>query len=253
MATNLQTTYDSVLGQTKLKLISSYYGRWDIPLARVGRWDSKKIPAAWTVVWSGAQGYEARIADGRGGQHVVARAPRSWVIHAPGCEFHERLSAVEFQREVMFLSFTCTGHMPPLTGRLTTVVVDPEDRLVGMVRSMHHAQERGSQGDGLVAHGMLLAMIGEMLACAHDGGAGTDADPWRLRSLHTQRVDKGLLAAVDLQVSRTLATPPSRDDLAKALGMSVSSLAHRFSAETGLTIIERIRWLAGNPFRSAIS
>jgi AraC family transcriptional regulator of arabinose operon len=54
---------------------------------------------------------------------------------------------------------------------------------------------------------------------------------------------QGLLADVDAIVRGRLASPPSLGELAEQLGMSISSLAHRFRNETGFSIVGRIRWL----------
>lgn len=239
---NVQTSYDSVLGKAGIALISVHRQRFDIKPDRLGTWDSHCFPF-WTLVWSGAQGYRVRRAMTGAGSEPVARASRSWALHAPGVEFYESIDAPAAQREAMWLFFSVSGQLAPLSPRPLTLVLDRDDRVACIVRTMHGAQERGGPGDTLVAHGLLLAVLGEFIACAYDGQAGDDRDPWRLRAHEPEGKAPGLLAAVDLQVSRSPASPPSRETLAKALGMSVSSLAHRFRAETGTTLIERIRWL----------
>ncbi len=239
---NVQTSYDSVLGKAGIALLSVHRHRLDVAPDRVGRWDRHRFEC-WTLVWSGAQGYQARRALSGPSSDVVSRPGRSWALHAPGVEFFESLDAPTSDREAMWLFFSLTGRLTPLTSRPFTLLLDHDDRIADLVRIMHGAQERGAPGDGLVAHGLLLAVLGEVLACAHAGGAGDDRDPWRLRARESRDQEPGLLAAVDLQVSRSPASPPSRERLAAALGMSVSSLAHRFRAETGMTLVERIRWL----------
>ncbi len=242
MANIVQTSYDSVLGRANVALLGVHLQRSAITAAQTGRWNAHRFPC-WTMVWSGVQGYQARLATSDGSDRVVDRIARSWALHGPDQLIQERLPGLEADRESMYLFFRVDGELPVLASRPLTIVVDNDDRLAERFRDMHRAQQRGGPGDALVAHGLLLASLGEIIACAHDSGAGDDDSPWRLRSADEPASAIGLLAAVDLQVARTPAAPPSRARLAKALGMSESSLAHRFRAETGMTLVERIRWL----------
>lgn len=223
-------------------LVSCHHQRQPLIGERVGRWDAHRLPW-WSLVWSGARGYQARIVDANGNSRVVDRLPRSWALHRPNHEFFERVPAPEPERDILYLLLTITGSLPPLSARSLTIVLDHDDRIAAQVRSMYQAQERGAPGDVMKAHGLLLAVLGDILLCAHDGGDGTDDSPWRVRPLGLTTTTPSLLAAVDLLVVRRLASPPSRDEIAEALTLSLSSLAHRFSAETGTTLVERIRWL----------
>lgn len=242
MTTNVHTTYTNVQGQAGIALVSCHHVRQPCLGERVGRWDVHRLPW-WTLVWSGAHGYQARIPSANGDAAVVNRLPRSWALHRPNHAFHERIPTPDPDRELLYLFFTISGSMPPVSSRPLTIVLDHDDHVAGQIRAMHHAQERGAPGDALKAHGLLLSVMSDILVCAHDGGDGSDASPWRIRQPGLTTTTPDLLAAVDVLVSRQLASPPSRDALAEALKLSVSSLAHRFTAETGTTLVERIRWL----------
>jgi AraC-like DNA-binding protein len=241
VATNVHSSYDSVLGKAQIELLSVHNLRRNIGVDRIGRWESRFLPS-WTMVWSGVMGYDGRLPGKANAGQIAARPPRSWAFYAPKVVFEERLNVVEHNREFLYLFFAVSGALPPLTTRKFTLVLDPEGRITAMARDMFTAQQRGAPGDALAAHGLLLGILSEVLTCADEGAAGNDANPWRIRG-HETEPRNTLLAAVDGEVLRSLASPPSREQLAKALDMSVSSLAHRFSAETGMTLVERIRWL----------
>lgn len=242
MSKGVQTAYDSVLGRAQLALVDVQNPRHAVASARVGVWEARSVPW-WVLAWSGLRGYDLRLVErGRPGP-AIPRPPRSWALHAPGTVWEERLAAPEPDREFIWLFFSLSGELPPLSPRAVTVVMDEDDRLAPLARTMRAAVDRGAPGDPLIAHGLLLAMLGEVLAASQGGGSGDDRDPWSIRAPGSRRRVSGLLAAVDAQVVRSLARPPSRAQLARALGMSESALAHRFRAETGLTLVDRIRWL----------
>ena len=133
----------------------------------------------------------------------------------------------------------------PLKGRRFAVIADPAGRIADYVRSMYVHQQHGRPGSGVVIHGLFVAVLGEIGAAAKRGDAGTGEAPWCVESPEEAagaREDR-LLHRVDRTVSEALSSPPSLDELAEALHMSVSSLAHRFKAETGFTVVDRVRWL----------
>jgi AraC-like DNA-binding protein len=238
----MQTTYDFVFGGGAIALVSVDRRVMPITTAMVGRWRKYALPW-WTMVWSGAQGYDGRVGKT---QKEIAYPARSWAIHAPNSEFWERARAVEDEREVMWLCISLDGALEPLTSRRFTLVLDRDQRIADPVRRMHGGKSRGSVAGDMLAQAMLLTVLGEVLSAAHCGGSGDDSDPWRLDDPDEGKTKNGLLATIDLLVSRSLSSPPSRSALARHLGMSESSLSHRFRAETGMTLVERLRWLRIN-------
>ncbi len=239
MTTGVQTAYDSVLGKARIALASSHRVLTRIGPERLGRWRPSQPFAQWTMVWSGIDGVDQRIVTPDRGAVDFACPSRAWVLIAPGIDFTDRIARLDPERECMWLFFTIAGALPPLTDRTFTVVLDRDDRIADGVRAMTAAQARGAPGDALVAQGHLLVALGLVLSAA-GGGAGDESDPWRLPGDEPANV---LLAQVDLLVARSLATPPSRAAIAAALGMAESTLAHRFRAETGMSLVERLRWL----------
>ena len=82
-------------------------------------------------------------------------------------------------------------------------------------------------------------------------GSGTPTDPWRIRTART--TDTSLLHRIDREALRDIRHPPALDELAQRLGMSVSTLCHRFKAEVGMTVMARLRWLRVREARRLLS
>ncbi len=240
MTTGVQTAYDSVLGSASIALASAHRVTVAIGPDRIGYWRPSRPFAQWTLVWNGADGLDQRLHLPDRGLVEVACPSRSWLLIAPGVDFTDRITRPDPARECMWLFFTLAGALPPLSGRAFTLIVDSDDRVAGAVRAMAALQVRGSPGDALSAQGHLLVALGLLLSAA-GSGLGDERDPWRLPG--DQPVANALLARVDLIIARSLAAPPSRAAIAVALGMAESTLAHRFRAETGMTLVERLRWL----------
>ncbi|HYF52367.1 MAG TPA: AraC family transcriptional regulator [Planctomycetota bacterium] len=138
--------------------------------------------------------------------------------------------------------FTVRGRLPLLHAPLH-VVLDPEERLVAYVRHMYELQQSGGPGEEQVRDALALTFVTEILAAAQRGGRGTPDEPWRIGVGGIEGKPVPLLALVDEAVEKRLKDQIAIDDVAEALRMSVSSLAHRFKAETGMTVMERVRWL----------
>ena len=110
---------------------------------------------------------------------------------------------------------------------------------------MHAIQNSGRPGSDLALHGLLLFILADIRAAAAGGGTGDPDDPFVLRNAEDVAgiASTLLLQRIDHIAERRIESLPSVDELAEMLGMSVSSLAHRYRAETGMTVIERFRWL----------
>ena len=208
-------------------------------------WSGAYRNDSWTLDYCGWEGMHCAVGQDGAIAPAAPRAPNAWHVYAPDVIYYERNDRPELRKEDMWLRFTLGEPWPPLAGRLFVVVTDPEGRLTAYIRSMCEMQQLGQPGSALVIDGLLLAVLGEIQTAAEAGGAGTPDDPWRVRS--PQQLAAGqeerLLQRVDAIVRERLSSPPLLDELAEELNMSVSSLAHRFKAETGLTVVRRIRWL----------
>ncbi len=208
-------------------------------------------------VWSGPWSWETWVVDWIAWDRSLlatstdgvnftqhARPQWSWYIFQPHCAYKHLEQEAHTSAESLWFFFKVKRKFPPLTSRPFSVCVDPEERLCGHVRAMYALQQSGDPGARLIIQSHALTFLTEMLSAAQRGGAGTPENPWRIRNpLDRGNADASLLNRVDAAVMRRIAAPPAIDELAEALAMSVSSLAHRFKAETGTTVMERVRWL----------
>ncbi|MBN1673503.1 MAG: helix-turn-helix transcriptional regulator [Kiritimatiellae bacterium] len=222
---------------------TAYFSRRHLRL-KAGEWSSCRQRERWTLDYCGWEGM--RCVVGRNGaiSGPAVRAPNTWHLYAPDVPYHECYDDPALCQEDMWVLFTVRGSWWPLQGRSFAVVSDPRGRLAEYVRAMYAQQQLGMPGSAVVIHGLFIALLGEIAVAARRGAAGTAADAWRVAGPEQGDAGDGrLLDRVDRLVCERLASPPSLDALAEALHMSVSSLAHRFKAETGLTVVQRIRWL----------
>jgi AraC-like DNA-binding protein len=146
----------------------------------------------------------------------------------------------ERERECLWIIFMPQAPLPQLERRRYTLVQDRDDAIARAARAMARAQQAGTAAGELIARGHLQVILGLVLASA-SSAPGDDRGPWQVPAAGP--LPAGLLAQVDRLIERALADPPSRAEVAAALRMSESSFSHRFRAETGLTLSERVRWL----------
>lgn len=206
--------------------------------ANIGLWSITYRHTSWLMdYWSGQKVF-CRVNTPDGKIQTFERRG-TWHLYAPGTAYQERYEDPS-RWEMLWFQFTLNRALPPLTTRPFTVLSDPEGRLLPLARAMHVSQQRSESGGELIRRGLLLTILGEVVVAAHRGHAGTHEDPWRVDEPSTE---PNLLQRVDNLVLKRLASPPSLDELAEALNMSVSSLTHRFKSETGMTLVERVRWL----------
>jgi AraC-like DNA-binding protein len=206
--------------------------------ANMGLWSTAYKHTSWMMdYWSGQKLF-CRVTTPDGNTQTFERRA-TWHLYAPGTAYQERFED-RSRWEMLWFQFTLNRPLQPLTARPFTVLNDPGGRLTPYARAMHDSQQRSEPGGDLVRRGLLLAILGEVVTAGHRGHAGTVADPWLTDDPTTE---PNLLQRVDALVLKRMASPPSLDELAEALSMSVSSLTHRFKAETGMTLVERVRWL----------
>jgi AraC-like DNA-binding protein len=210
----------------------------DARTVKTGVWSQTYKHTSWMMdFWSGPR-MACRVTTPDGNGRTFERRC-TWHLYAPGVAYSERYDQNP-PWEMLWFQFSLDRALPPLTERAFTVVHDPEARIAPYARAMYVSQQRGEPGSELIRRGLLLAILGEVVAAGHRGHAGTPEDPW-LVSEDVQ--SPNLLQRVDAHVLRRVTIQPSLDELARALNMSVSSLTHRFRFETGMTIVDRIRWL----------
>jgi AraC-like DNA-binding protein len=208
----------------------------------------------WVMDFS--QTRSSQLAVSVGGEPYVqwARPRNSWCIFAPGVTYRHRTNpVVDGDLDFHWFFFRLRGRKLPFCARPFSMVLDPEERIAMHVREMYALQQSGRMGAAMQIHGHALVIFGELLSAPQRGGSGSPADPWRAYNPASVTADRSLLSRVDEAALRRLTTAPSIGDLADALNMSVSSLAHRFKRETGMTVMERVRWLRIREARALLS
>jgi len=209
-----------------------------------GQWNGPICNREWTFDYCGWPGMLCSV----GKHETVAppgpREPGTWHLYGPNVPYRECFNQPEMLFEDMWMRFRLRGPWVPFSDRAFTAIHDAEGRLAGYVRTMYAVWRLGAPGGELILHGLLLAVLGELATAARAGGQGTQQNPWEVVGASQAAATEGrLLHRVDATVCKRLALPPSLAELADIFSISVSSLAHRFKAETGMTVIERIRWL----------
>jgi AraC-like DNA-binding protein len=208
---------------------------------RLGAWYGPFRWTQWVIDWCGYAGQSTELlVDGRTSD-PLPRPARSWHIFAPGVGYRHCDAASPSAIEQLWFYFDLARPWPLLADRPFTVIVDEEERLGPIVHAMRDLQHRGEPGHQLALLARALVVLGEIQLASQRGGDGTIQRPWRIGG--RRRGADSLLHLVERETLRELREPPSVAALAERLGMSPSSLSHRFRAETGETVMARVRWL----------
>lgn len=210
-----------------------------------GAWSGAIRHRAWTFDYCGWEGMQVMVKSAGAWRAHFRRPAGTWHLYAPGVEYRERQDRPELQREDMWFHFTLRRSNRFFPKGMFAEFADAEEVIAPRVRTLYALQQRGEPGGELVAHGLFLSILGEIVAASRRGGDGSPARPWRVRSPEFAGAQKGesLHERLDDVVVKRLADPPGMDELAEALHVSLSTLAHRFKAETGRTAVDHIRWL----------
>ena len=171
--------------------------------------------------------------------------PQAWMLYPPHTGYRIRYEKPEHVHHDLWLMFDVTADLAAQFGSWPLVFGDPEGILLRLVEDLHRHQQAGRPGLGLLTAGALTTLAGRLVAARTGAGSGALGSPQLVmdQSPPQQRSAGALLWRVDEAVCRRLASPPTIGELARSLGFSESSLAHRFRAETGQTLVQRIRWL----------
>jgi AraC-like DNA-binding protein len=206
----------------------------------------------WVMDWCDMDGVFVEVTPPGKPPMRFKRPAQSWNLYAPGVSYRQADSEIHGPRELMWIFIRFNRPWQPMDGRPLVVVSDREERLGPHLRAMYSLQQSGDPWSDVTIHGHATAVLGEVLAAAHRGCAGTPDDPWPVQSPES-RASSQLLQRVDRVVARRWSEPPTVAELAHSLGMSVSSLAHRFREETGMSVMERVRWLRIREARRLLS
>jgi AraC-like DNA-binding protein len=208
---------------------------------RLGAWFGPFRWSQWVIDWCGYAGQSTELLiDGRT-LGPYPRPARSWHIFAPGVGYRHRDQAQPAATEQLWFFFQPRRALPMLGDRPFTVIVDEEERLGPVFHAMRELQHRREPGHELALQARALLVFGEVQLASQRGGDGSIERPWRIGG--RRRGADSLLHLVERETLRELRSPPSVAEIAERLGMSPSSLSHRFRAETGETVMARVRWL----------
>jgi AraC-like DNA-binding protein len=225
----------------ELAMLSSglcHYRMYGIRFPHV--WNGPHRWQTWAVDWVDHAGHwNSIIVDGC--EHAPCRRPeRSWHIYAPDVGY-KHMAEHEIKRaQSAWFFFTLKKPIKALQ-RPLSVVLDPGERLVEYVRQMDRLQQSGEPGGEHIRDALARTFMTEVLVAAQRGGDGTPDQPWTV-GWRTEAGDS-LLQQLDRVAAEQLHEPLSMDDVARRMNMSLSSLAHRFKRETGMSVMERVRWL----------
>ncbi|MBA3707511.1 MAG: helix-turn-helix transcriptional regulator [Planctomycetes bacterium] len=219
--------------------------RRDAPAHPRGQWFGPFTWKTWVMDWIGYPGGTAEIAVEGTTLPAHPRLSHTWYVYAPGVSYRHRTDAdAELRGDALWCFFDFRHPWSPLASRPLTVLLDPEERIGPHVHAMFDLAQHQEPGSDLIIRGHALSIFGEILAASMRGHAGSPDDPWPVRAPGSDRThNHALLLKVDQEVMRHLSRPPSISELAERLHMSPSSLAHSFKAETGTTVMERVRWV----------
>jgi AraC-like DNA-binding protein len=211
---------------------------------RVGRWYGPFRWPTWVIDWCGYGGQRTSvIAPGGFDLGTSERPERSWQIYAPRVAYRhlDTQPTPGGSWDSLWFFFQLRQPWAPLQGRPLSLLVDPDEQLVPHLQAMYALQQGGAAGHAVALQGHAQVVLGQLLLASQGPGDGGPERPWRLPA----RGDRGasLWHRVEREVLRDLAHPPTIGALAERLAMSPSSLSHRFRAETGMALMQRVRWL----------
>lgn len=227
---------DNILHQAAPALVQAFHGRRHMP---AGRWLGPQCLPHWSISYCPGDGFEVELTvPGAAPQHL-RRRPRLWQLNPPRTTVHSFCHDPRPFEVGSWVVFDLDPEAGILPRHACTSFADPDERLAELVTRLHEVQQRGERGKALLELGLLTTLIGELGVAVHRGGTGDQDDP------HLIRVPgpEGLLAQVDRILLAEIGRPWTLQAIADHLHCSVSSLSHRFRDETGLTVVQRIRWL----------
>ena len=195
-------------------------------------------PRHWVLEWDLDEGVSWQLGDES--NEVQTWVPGTWHVYAPGTRYRVNYRERKRRHELLWHLFVIAGATLPGVRGECQVIADPERRVAALTRQMFKVQQRGFPGHEELLRLQLQTVLAE-LHCASFAGPPF-AFPC-LAQADNPAPGGSLLARVDAVAGRHSHSPPSVESLAEALGMSTSSLCHRFKAETGWTVVQRVRWL----------
>lgn len=208
-------------------------------------WENWIVHAHWVLEADEEEQVLCQLRTGRRCRAPFAWRRGTWHLYAPGTGYRLRYPRPLRAHPNRWVIFDLQTPLAGLRRRALSVFADEEELLAEQVELLARLQTTGAPGDRLQAAGVLLRLVGLLVNAAQQREGGTVQRPWRVADQRPlpQPDRRSLLAQVDEALLVDLSDPPAVGELARRLGMSVSSLAHRLRVETGWTVVNRIRTL----------
>lgn len=197
----------------------------------------------WVLEWDMDEGITCQLSSAK--DKPFEWHPHNWHLYAPGVRYRVNYRHLKRKHENIWIVFGIDSQEMPRITRKLTVIRDPERRIADIVRHMHQVQQTGFPGYEELLGCQMQVIMAEIRCSTFSQGEGSADKPFVFNSIRevVKPREQSLLEKVDSIVIEHIYAPPSIDELASALNMSVSSLSHRFNSETNWNIIRRVRWL----------
>lgn len=162
------------------------------------------------------------------------RPARVGHLYAPGCTYWEDTRAVGCRIHgtyVTFLGGEATG-LGALTAdhRGYARILDPDGKLGCRLQQIAEVGQARGEAGFWTAHAVFYELIDLLLLAERTGEKS-----WRLGSAPSASVETTLAAAVRTYLAEHLTEPVALAEIAAHLGVSVSTLSHRYREDTGET------------------
>jgi len=214
-----------------------------VPVVDETGWEVWHEQPRWVLETDAAEPLTCQVRLGRRERPLFLWRRGTWHLYSPGTGYRLRYPLPLRAHTSQWIVFSLQTPIPGLRRGLS-VFSDDEQLLSGHTEQLDRLQAGDAPGDQLQVSGLLLRLVGLLANAAQDSERGHPDAPWAVRDVAaTAPLPPSLLQRVDEALQRALRKPPSVADLARSLGMSPSSLAHRLRQETGWTVVTRARYL----------
>lgn len=216
-----------------------------VPLVDEAGWERWNQQSYWVLEADEVEPLTCQLRLGGRERAPFPWRPGTWHLYAPGTGYHVRYPLPARAHRNLWVIFDLHAPPPGLRRRAFAVFADATHRLAPLVARLHELGRSDTPGAKLQATGTLLTLLGLLTEAAGEREGGTPERPWVVSGERAPGAEPApsLLGEVDRVVGPALPDPPDVPAVARALGLSVSSLAHRLRAETGWTVVARVRHL----------
>jgi len=207
------------------------------------RWCKHKF---WVLEFEMAQGVQVQVIEGIKISTPFEWKPVTWNLYSPGTAYRVKRENPHMKHLCIWITFALKNQNLTFMKKGLTVILDRQEYLENQIRQMFKLQEEGDLGYRLLMQSLFLEILGFFQKVSSEIHQGTPQEPWILKGNkdHFPKKKKDiLLSQIDNLIIKRLKVPPTLDQLAESLYLSISSLSHKLKAESGWTVMSRVRWL----------